>query len=44
MTPNATTEQGVNELKAKNAEAAIYDALLKASHKAVDMSDPDNRD
>lgn len=44
MTPNGTTEQGVNELKAKNVETAIYDALLKASHKAVDMSDPDNRD
>ena len=44
MTPNGTTEQGVNELKAKNVETAIYDALLKASHKAVDMSDPGNRD
>ncbi|EAQ66130.1 pyrroline-5-carboxylate reductase [Marinomonas sp. MED121] len=44
MTPNGTTEQGVNELKAKQVETAIYDALLKASHKAVDMSDPDNRD
>lgn len=43
MTPNGTTEQGVNELKAKNVPTAICDALLKASHKAEDMSDPDNR-
>lgn len=44
MTPNGTTEQGVNALKANQVETAMYDALLKASHKAVTMSDPDNRD
>jgi len=43
MTPKGTTEQGVNELKKQGVETAIYDALLKASHKAVDMADPDKR-
>ena len=39
MTPNGTTEQGVKTLKEQGVEIAFYDALLKASHKAVDMSD-----
>jgi len=43
MTSNGTTEQGVNELKKKNVDLAIYDALLKASHKAEDMASPENR-
>ncbi|MFH4749625.1 pyrroline-5-carboxylate reductase [Vibrio harveyi] len=43
MTPNGTTEQGVNELKKQNVNVAIYEALLKASHKAEDMSDPEKR-
>ena len=43
MTPNGTTEQGVNELKKQNVDVAIYEALLKASHKAEDMSNPINR-
>lgn len=43
MTPNGTTEQGVNELKEQNVDAAIYEALLKASHKAEDMSNPTKR-
>ncbi|MGC3835400.1 pyrroline-5-carboxylate reductase family protein [Moritella viscosa] len=33
MTPNGTTEQGVNELKKQNVDTAIYKALLKASIK-----------
>ncbi len=43
MTPNGTTEQGVNELKKQNVDTAIYKALLKASHKAEDMSNPTKR-
>ncbi|MGJ8581740.1 MAG: pyrroline-5-carboxylate reductase family protein [Psychromonas sp.] len=43
MTPNGTTEQGVNELKAQHVDRAIYEALLKASHKAEKMAVPENR-
>lgn len=43
MTPNGTTEQGFNVLTDKHVDTAIVDALLKASHTADSMSDPDKR-
>ncbi|MCV2403252.1 pyrroline-5-carboxylate reductase [Marinomonas sp. C2222] len=43
MTPNGTTEQGVNELKKQKVDEALYSALMKASHKAEDMASPENR-